>query len=486
MRALSDNVLEAPNVADTALFARALEPGPVDAALQILPQPRIVFTGAVVRTKLDFDLIAQLARREPDWTFALVGPAGAGDPTTDLSALRAAPNIHLLGRRAYADLPDVLRGADAGIIPYARNELTTSIFPMKVYEYLAAGLPVVTTPLPSLQGVEGVVAAADAESMLARLKEALATDSDDRRVQRSRLAAAHSWDARLEEIGRAVAPWRRGGVAAARGGGAIRGRAVSDLLVTTHIPTLDSGRALRTYGIARALAAHPDRGRVVADGPTVAAALRSLIRRRPVIYNAHNLESAFRHDVDARGLGLRRGPNVVDVRRIVPRSSHPGDRRSLFLADFTYAPNRRGLEFLLEDVYPRVWKELPDAELILAGRGLERVPARPQVTYLGYVEGVAAAYALADCALAPLRDGGSPLKFIEALAYGLPVIATPCAARGLDVRAGEHFLQGDDAAGFASQVLRTLRDGAPDVAARGRALVEADYSIEALTRAIAG
>ena len=62
------------------------------------------------------------------------------------------PNVHLLGARPYAALPDVLRGADAALVPYAINDLTRSVFPMKVYEYLAAGLPVVTTPLPALAG----------------------------------------------------------------------------------------------------------------------------------------------------------------------------------------------------------------------------------------------------------------------------------------------------------------------------------------------
>ncbi len=61
--------------------------------------------------------------------------------------------MHLLGTRAYDELPAVLRGADAALIPYALNELTASIFPMKVYEYLAAGLPVVATPLPALADV---------------------------------------------------------------------------------------------------------------------------------------------------------------------------------------------------------------------------------------------------------------------------------------------------------------------------------------------
>jgi glycosyltransferase involved in cell wall biosynthesis len=198
-------VLEAPNVADTALFATALTPGQVDTALAALPRPRIVFTGAIVTTKLDLALLAELARARPQWSFALVGPVGPGDPRTDVSALRGEPNVHLLGARSYAELPAVLRGADAGLIPYARNELTESIFPMKVYEYLAAGLPVVATPLPALAEVAEVRTAADAEGITALLEEALADDAPERRVERSRRAAAHSWERRLEEIAAAVA-----------------------------------------------------------------------------------------------------------------------------------------------------------------------------------------------------------------------------------------------------------------------------------------
>lgn len=200
MRTLSERVLEAPNVADTDRFAAALEPGPVDAALTALPRPRIVFTGAVVATKLDVELVAALAARRPGWSFALVGPIGAGDPGTDVSGL-AASNVHLLGPRAYGDLPAVLRAADAGLIPYALNELTRSVFPMKVYEYLAAGLPVVATPLPALAGIPDVAVAADAEGLARCLDEALATDDPARRRERSARARPHSWQRRLEEIG---------------------------------------------------------------------------------------------------------------------------------------------------------------------------------------------------------------------------------------------------------------------------------------------
>ncbi|HYM53782.1 MAG TPA: glycosyltransferase [Solirubrobacteraceae bacterium] len=205
LRKISRNVIDAPNVADTELFARALEPGEPDPAMAALPAPRIVFTGAIVAIKLDIPLLVELARLRPAWSFALVGPVGPGDPRTDVSALAAEPNIHLLGHRTYEQLPAVLRAADVGLVPYARNQLTDSIFPMKVYEYLAAGLPVIATPLPALAGVAGVLTASDAPGIAGLIDEALAEDGPDRRAERSRAAAANSWERRLEEIATAIA-----------------------------------------------------------------------------------------------------------------------------------------------------------------------------------------------------------------------------------------------------------------------------------------
>ena len=200
MRTLSEHVLDAPNVADTELFARALEPGPLDPGVEQLAHPRIVFTGAIVASKLDIPLIVELARARPQWSFALVGPVGLGDPGTDISPLDDEPNIHLLGHRSYAELPNVLRAADAGLIPYAINELTKSIFPMKVYEYLAAGLPVVTTPLPAIAEVGEIATAPDAAAIASLLDEVLAHNTPELQLERSHAAASHSWDARLQEI----------------------------------------------------------------------------------------------------------------------------------------------------------------------------------------------------------------------------------------------------------------------------------------------
>jgi glycosyltransferase involved in cell wall biosynthesis len=204
LRTVSGNVIDAPNVADTELFAKALEPGLVDPEMAALRAPRIVFTGAIVATKLDLQLLAELARLRPSWSFALVGPVGPGDPHTDVSALAAEPNVHLLGLRSYEQLPSVLRAADAGLIPYARNELTNSIFPMKVYEYLAAGLPVIATPLPALADVADVRTAPSAAGIVQLLEQALSEDSPQRRAERSRMASTHSWGKRLEEIAVAI------------------------------------------------------------------------------------------------------------------------------------------------------------------------------------------------------------------------------------------------------------------------------------------
>lgn len=204
MRTLSDHVLYAPNVADTGTFATSLDPGPVDPDLDALPHPRLVFQGAIVATKLDVQLLAEVAALRPEWSIVLVGPRGAGDPTGDLSPLDQAPNIHMIGARPANDLPQVLRGADIGLIPYAINDLTRSVFPMKVYEYLAAGLPVLATPLPALDGVDAIETVGSAEELVAAAERELAADSLELRQDRSKDAASHSWEARLGEIEQAL------------------------------------------------------------------------------------------------------------------------------------------------------------------------------------------------------------------------------------------------------------------------------------------
>jgi len=200
MRALNPNVHYAPNVCDTRMFATALDAGPVDPALAALPGPRVVFIGAIRASTVDIELVTAVARMRPGWSFAFVGPVDPGGIRTNVDALRAQPNVHLLGRRPYEQLPGVLRGADAALVPYRTDGAMRSVFPMKTYEYLAAGVPVVSTPLPALLDVAEVAKAGDPAAMAARLDEALDEDRA-KRAERSRLAQRHSWEARIEQIG---------------------------------------------------------------------------------------------------------------------------------------------------------------------------------------------------------------------------------------------------------------------------------------------
>jgi glycosyltransferase involved in cell wall biosynthesis len=264
-------------------------------------------------------------------------------------------------------------------------------------------------------------------------------------------------------------------------------------------------------------------GRVVADDPISAVSLLALAQRRPVIYCAQNLESAFqpgrdpdwgsahtlraferrlfetaaetwlpsRADLEgaralAPGAELRYVPNVVDVAAIDPERAPADPPEALLVADFSYTPNREGLEFLVSDVMPQVWRVEPRLRLRVAGRDAPQ-GWDERVELLGFVDDLDSLYASAACALVPLLSGGgSPLKFIEGLAHGLPVVATPRAAAGVDADAGRHYLEGQGADGFASALVEALDPvRSAEVGAAGRALAESEYSIESLARRLA-
>jgi len=140
-----------PNVADSEFFERARNSAlPVPADLKDFPHPQAGFIGNVSAYKMDFDLLCAIARKKLDWPFILIGPVGRGDPSTDVAKLRAQPNIVLLGERSYTDLPFYVKAFDVCLIPNRLNASNRGSLPMKFFEYLAAGKPVIATDQPSL------------------------------------------------------------------------------------------------------------------------------------------------------------------------------------------------------------------------------------------------------------------------------------------------------------------------------------------------
>ena len=136
---------------------RAGDPEPADQAA--IPHPRLGFFG-VIDERMDIDLVAGVADLRPDWHFVMIGPVVKIDPAT----LPRRANIHWLGGKSYEDLPRYLAGWDVGFMPFALNESTRFISPTKTPEFLAAGVPVVSTPITDVvrpYGEKGLVEIAE-------------------------------------------------------------------------------------------------------------------------------------------------------------------------------------------------------------------------------------------------------------------------------------------------------------------------------------
>ncbi len=196
---LNPHTYTVPNAADVALFNRALDPAlAVPSDLAAIPVPRLAVVG-LHDSRLDVDALEALAKADPSWQIVLIGPVKPGQ--VDTGRLRDHPNIHLLGEKPQQELPSYLKGVAVALIPYRLNELTRNIFPLKLYEYLAAGLPVVAAALPELAPFAEIISLADeCQRYPALVREALAGDSSKARAARVAFAANETWQARVEKI----------------------------------------------------------------------------------------------------------------------------------------------------------------------------------------------------------------------------------------------------------------------------------------------
>ncbi len=174
-------------------FCRALEQSTeIPEEIAGLPRPVIGFHG-LIADWVDVELLAHIAGNFSEGSLALVGKT-----TTDVSRLERLPNVHLLGRKPYADLPAYCKGFDVALNPFRINELTLNSNPLKVREYLAAGLPVVSTPVPEVIRLKHCRIADGPDEFAREIRQAL--DDPGPSLARSELMRAESWEAKVDEL----------------------------------------------------------------------------------------------------------------------------------------------------------------------------------------------------------------------------------------------------------------------------------------------
>ena len=198
--AINPNTHFFPNVVDAEHFGKAMSPGQLPCDLEVIPEPRLCYHGVLSDFKIDFQLLLDAAVMRPEWHWVFIGEEREGQRCDFVEQLRKLPNVYFLGYRPYESLPDYLRGVQVGLLPSKLNEYTRSMFPMKYFEYLAAGVPVVSTPLDAVksQGM-GVEFGATAKEFVVAI---------ERQLGRGRLTAQdaevmvqdNTWRSRTEKM----------------------------------------------------------------------------------------------------------------------------------------------------------------------------------------------------------------------------------------------------------------------------------------------
>ena len=139
----------------------------------------------------------QLFSLHPDWTFAFVGP----DRGFGIERFTNCKNVYFFGLKPISELPKYLAGFDVCIIPYKVDAYTSGVMPIKFFEYLATGKPVVSTPIPEIARFSDLIDTASvAEEFASAIERRLSNDPEDQRQWRIDVAKSNSWETRIREI----------------------------------------------------------------------------------------------------------------------------------------------------------------------------------------------------------------------------------------------------------------------------------------------
>ena len=189
-----------PNAADIDHCSLALNPDlPVYGKLAEMQKPIVGYLGTLER-RMDYDLMLEVVKTNSEKTFVLAGPVWDNYVPQELFKV---PNVHIIGPIPYDELPQLVKGFDVAIIPFKKDEVSSTIFPLKLFEYLGAGKPVVITSFnPDLREyTNGVVTYADGEEQFTTaLNEVIKSDSQEKIAKRIAVARLNTWAKRTDDI----------------------------------------------------------------------------------------------------------------------------------------------------------------------------------------------------------------------------------------------------------------------------------------------
>jgi len=186
------NTFFVPNGVDVQHFAKVQNDSlEIPEEMKQFRKPILGFIGAI-RPWVDLDLIKYIAQANQEWTVVLIGPVA---PELDLSLFSEVRNVHFLGRKSLGVLPNYIKAFDVCLSVFRANELSKTVNPLKVYEYLAAGKPVVSVDMPEVRHLNNVIYLSKSyDDFVSRVRVALAENNSRRIAERMKVAKDYSWE----------------------------------------------------------------------------------------------------------------------------------------------------------------------------------------------------------------------------------------------------------------------------------------------------
>jgi glycosyltransferase involved in cell wall biosynthesis len=200
-RSLHEHVHVVPNGVDYEAYTRAIQGGePLPPDIARMPRPVIGYSG-LIALRLDLGLLQRVAAAHPEWSVALVGAVDDRGCEAELERLRQMDNVHFLGRKEIDQVPRYVQAFDVSLIPYQVDERAHNSSPLKLYDYMAAGKPIVSTNFAAANRFRDVVRIADTlEEFSRHIEDSLAEDSQDLIAKGRRIAAENTWEQRVEQL----------------------------------------------------------------------------------------------------------------------------------------------------------------------------------------------------------------------------------------------------------------------------------------------